>query len=331
MLVLGNNDALSRIIAILALAMVAVGMAQGSGHIPTTVSRYPTILVLQFESVQMQPLLPCGPGCQTLEATVRIGPILKDAKSLNVAPGQYVVTIRQALPSVGVPLYPSWSNRNVEAGQQYILFTESTEDIAAIVDHPASVESLTDDPNAIDDIEINLRAEVLPVVEQCRAVADALSKSQHHGRFLAEYTAALLAVASDGDTMPIVEALEAGGADAFTDRGKAGLLTWLFFKTRTANFASENSIRTLAGLTLRYLAQVPFPGRGLHIERDILQNELPYLRGDERGQLWLRQVVLPDTVLRQLRSKAVQFSVDEHLSPESRVEARELLQLVPMR
>jgi len=226
----------------------------------------------------------------------------------------------------GSPLH-YWTHRDLKAGQRYVILSEGNRTLQAMVEEPNTAELETGRVDVVGDVELILDSTSLPLAEQAQRVATALSGVGQHGWLFAQYTAALPATGSDADAAVLLQALGGRDVEVFSDHGKLSLLGSVSRQFSESD-APDNLVQAYVNLTVRYFVAEPeAPVSGATgLQREILDNDLRWIKASERGSAALRRMVLPEATAKRLRSKALECAGSVHLTPEARARARELLQ-----
>lgn len=294
--------------------------------------RYGSIVVVKVDEIVRTFGGPPGSGFEGAEVRARVTKVLRDKRNLEFAPGEFRATIQPHMPTVGISGNPAWTTHILQAGQEYIVFSDSTEGISTIFERPYALELLTGEVDAVGDIELALNSEELSVFEQAERVALSLNDSKKHSRFLTQYIAVLLAAGPDTDTQHLERETEAAETHAFSDKVRPDLLGYLDHMFRYQAFSRStppqgNLVSALANLTVRYFVGSPktTDAGATRFQIEILSNIITDLLRTDRGRTALRIAASsPETVVR-IKAKAAQCASDSHLTPQLQANARQLL------
>ena len=123
----------------------------------------------------------------------------------------------------------SWVDVDIQAGQQYLIFSDPKPSLAAMVELSSGYRSgaylVTDKEDAVADVDLILHSAPLTLWEQASMVSVAIAGAvKPRSAFLTPYGAAILAAGSDSDTAALAQSIEHSRASAFSDMAKRGLL-----------------------------------------------------------------------------------------------------------
>jgi hypothetical protein len=269
------------------------------------------------------------PGTAPLRAHVRVTRILRDYYGLGLKPSELDVPIRISIFGIR-PYY--WTTRDPQAGQTYILFSESKGDLRSIIAEPDSAERLADGVDSTGDVELILKEAGRPISEQANVVAAALLDGRRHSP-LAGHAAVLLAAGSDADTVQLREVLEGAGALALSDAAKGGLLSALRIMPGTVPEVSDNLIHVYVSTVIRYfILDASEDRRGpIGVRSSILQTDIPKIRASARELAVLKSLTLSPQDTAVLRHEALRYQSDPSQPQKIREEAGHLLELFPAR
>lgn len=287
----------------------------------TTVWRYPSIFVAEFDDVQAH-----GWPAPSTTVHARATKILKDALHLGLQPGEFDVTLLQCFGACSAANAHHWTNQDVRSGQKYVIFSRSKVGLQAMVADPVSAAPVTDKDDAVAVVEWILSSASLSIFDQARGAATMLNPPSEHGFLLAQYVAALLASGSDTDTGPLLSALEGSGALAFSDSAKLALLFYLSQNSHSWGMGHDNLLRAYVNLVARYFvleAREWRPGI-THLQVEIVLNHLPGIFASDRASTILRQLAQNNELRQQLKSRASKCAVDSRLTPKEQAAARQL-------
>jgi hypothetical protein len=326
---------MSRIIILATFILSLIAHAQGQGDVMPrmgpfmySILREADILVAEFTKLDPREES-WVPGAVPLMAHVRVTRVLRDYYGLGLKPCELDVPIR--ISEFGIrPYY--WTTRDPQAGQTYILFSESKGDLRSIITEPKYAERLTEGVDAIGDVELALKEAGRPIAEQANAVAIALSDGRLHSS-LAGYAAVLLAAGSDADTVQLRRVLEGDGALALSDAAKGGLLSALRVMPGTMPEVSDNLIHVYVSLVIRYFILDTHEGRRgpIGVRSSTLQTLLPEIRASARDLAVLKSLTLSPQDTAILRHEALRYQSDGSQPQKIREEAGHMLELFPAR
>ncbi|HLK63467.1 MAG TPA: hypothetical protein VKU19_08505 [Bryobacteraceae bacterium] len=291
--------------------------AQGAAIVtPIVVS--PNIVVIEIEEADT------AKSSEIIDARIRVTEVLKDGHHLGLRPGTVDATIRTAPSPAQSPDTSAWTGRHIQAGRKYLLLS-ARKNLREIIELPESAEELTDEIDAIGDVELILRSYQRPLNDQSRGLAEVLSGTSQHSVFLARYISELLAAGSDSDTALLAQTLEGAGGMALAESAKPTLLVDL--SARYGLYRSARNLRRVfANLILRYFTLGPDgpDGRPSLVQYQILHNCLPQIRRYDENLAVLAEAGLPEDAIKRVRAKALQLAANTHVRVVQRTEARAL-------
>lgn len=216
--------------------------------------RYASVLLVEIEEVRTSPWEKSDGGMQirTLTVRARVPRVLRDEMKQSLVPDTFTSTVTQGRWPRGFtgdnPYL--WSDRDLEAGQQYLVFSNARGAAAAIFASPETVEPVTGDVDAASDVELIQELANTSLQQQSQAVATALRTAvKPRSRFLAEYAARLLASGSDVETGELTRALHDTTTVKLSEDAKRTLLWEFFQQARTRNHVSDGLVRTFVTMT----------------------------------------------------------------------------------
>jgi hypothetical protein len=286
------------------IARVAFGILCGlttaiaSGEkVQSFVSRYSNIFVVEVEEATASAWQQGNPQVRTIAIGGRVTQVLRKSPKAQLAPGSFAVTITQAQWATGrIGDNPSvWSDKEIKAGNQFLIFSTEEEGSAAeLLRSPERVD-LASGSTIVDDVTLIARLDAAPVAEQASAAATAWQKSpQPRSIFLGQYVAAVLAAGTDEETAPLASAM-AGGELPFDAAGRQSLLWYLFQAARTSDNPSANLLQTFGRLTAQVFSSdgVDPSGKLSPYGVNMLENQIAWLTSSEEARTVLSKAVTP--------------------------------------
>jgi len=232
-----------------------------------------------------------------------------------------------------VPAGAPWAGWNVEAGQQYLIFSDLTSGLPAMIKSPTGSLMVTDDEDAVADVDLILNSGALSLREQASAASAVIrSPGKPRSLFMSQYAAAILAAGSDADTAQLADSIENSRESVFSDMAKGSLLSSLWDRLRQQDERGENLLRVFVTMTARYLIGPvkTLDQSQVKIKPVILRNYLPWILSSERAMVTLRTRLEPGLAGR-IREEAHRMAADDQLPAEYRTRFRQLLELLSAR
>jgi len=312
-----------------------IEMAASNLLITTSVTRCTTIVVAKVMAVTPSIWTGGVPERRTLEVQFRLTDILRDANKQHPALGIYTVVLPQERWPHGRldGSIAFWSDKALQTGQTYIVFTNARLDrTARLFEVPEMVEPVTDNVNAVSEIEWIVKSMDLPLTVQARSVARLFQPEQRSkGRFLAEYAAGLLAFGTDSDTVELAQVLETKeGSAALSSSAQQTLLWELFQRARSVDVPPANLLRVFDRLVARNIEEAGDTTQiGLSaLQVNILQNYVPWIAKSERASSMMK-ISIPFDEARRLRLKVDKLEQNRNISVEQREALKQFRSLIP--
>ncbi|MGA9626900.1 MAG: hypothetical protein WBL65_19945 [Bryobacteraceae bacterium] len=293
-----------------------------------------TILLAEFDNVQrgdgsagriQRPVL------YTIKVRGRVTRILNDAGHQGLREGEFQMEFTES--SGGMHKGVSWTDFDIQAGQQYLIFSDPKPRLAAMVELPSGAYPVTDKEDAVADVDLILHSASLTLREQASTVSAAIAgAAKARSLFLARYGAALLAAGSDSDTAALAHSIENSRESAFSNMGRDTLLYGLWSHLRELDKPPDNLCHVFVTMTARYLVGAtghpdPGPFNIPDIRDPIRQNYVPWILGSERAKAVLRAAPAP-ALAEQVRKKALQAAADDWYSPTYLARLRQLAEIL---
>jgi hypothetical protein len=293
-----------------------------------------TILLVEIDNAQRSAGSAGRPQPVEYKTKVRgrVTRILNDAGHQGLRLGEFEAEIAQYTRSSGGG-YP-WIGLDIDAGQQYVIFSDPKPTLAAMVELPSGYRSgaypVTDKEDVVADVDLILQCAPLTLREQASMVAAAIAgAAKPRSAFLARYGAALLAAGSDSDAAALVQSIENGRDSAFSDMAKGELLFEVWSHLRQVDKPPEDLFHVFVTMTARYLVGAPDhpdPGQP-DIRAGMLRNYVPWILGSERAKTMLRTALAP-ALAEQFRKRALQVAADDWFPAEDRARLRQLAEFL---
>jgi hypothetical protein len=267
--------------------------------------------------------------CNT-KVHVRVVRIYKRRKDADPAPPlEFDTDIRQRREGFGGPA--PWQNQEtaIQAGQRYLLFDAIGKDFPVIFAGAYVPLLLSDQEDAVGDVELLLNCESLTLGQQASAVATAIEGATvPHTHLLAEYVPQLLAAGSDSETGTLAEALEHRAADAFSPRGRAELLAALARLSQSGATGPDNLVRAYVNVTVRYFFLKPNEVTPLEPDmHDVILRHVAMILEHDRAMTILRRTVSPP-LLQDFVKKVMEAASDARLEESRRVPLRQFAAVI---
>lgn len=261
----------------------------------------------------------------------RVTRILNDAGHQDLREGEFQMEFTERMP--GMHSGFSWEILDIDAGQQYLIFSDPKPSLAAMVEFPSGAYPVTDKEDVIADVDLVLHSAPLTLREQASMVSAAIiGAAKPRSAFLARYGAALLAAGTDSDTVALAQSIENSRASAFSDMAKWSLLGGLWSHLRELDKPPDNLSHVFVAMTARYLVGAsdhpdPGPFNIGDIRDPIRQDYVPWILNSERVKAALRAAPAP-ALAEQVRKKALQSAADDWYSPTYLARMRQLAEIL---
>jgi len=255
---------------------------------------------------------------------VRVARILKDGYGQNLAPCEFDAEIQQENWSISPPT--AWTARPVRAGLSYLVFSDSKSPLVSQFESPFGVSLITDKDDAVADVDLVVRSQLLSLGEQISVVAEALTgPGKPRSEYLADYAAALLRAGNEADTASLAQTIENTPDLALSDLARGGFLFALWSQATSSDPCPNNLLHVFVTLTARYLLADRGPQDVLdHIRRGILNNFAPWILSKQRPRQ-VFQTALTPALRQQFRKRTLELAAELRFPAAHQERLRRLL------